>query len=166
MSKTTCPACKNEIETAEFCPLCEFPFNGSEIEKAKHIGRFINKKGVIVDSKDSLKTSRNFVLAAAGFYALSFILNIDIFLNNMIYLFVELGVIITLVTCAMLIKKQPLVFLGIPLALLLFIYTIQYLADERTLMQGIIFKILIIGSLIYSIYLNKSSNNFKKKFNV
>ena len=165
-NKITCPACKNQIEQSEVCPLCAFPFNGTEMEKAKHIGRFINKKGVIVDSADSLKVSRNFILVAAGFFFIGFVVNFEFLVQSLLLFFIELGVIVILLGCALLLKHKPLLFLSIPLALLLMIYIFQLWIDEMMFLRGIIFKVLILGSLIYSMYLHLTSNKFKRKFNI
>lgn len=162
-----CPACKNEIDTNnQFCDRCEFPFEASEKEKSIHIGKFISNKGIIVDSDDSLAKSQNLLYLAAGFYILGIIINFSVIKQDLFSLIFSVVVIFIIALCGFLLKKAPLIFLCIPLALLFFIYTINYLSNPRTLAQGIIFKILILGSLIYSIYNYKLSERFKKKYNL
>ncbi len=75
MENNNCPACKTEFsERVEFCSKCEFPFNGTEKEKAIHIGRFIGKKGVIADSSIYIKKSQNILYFIAGLNIFSLIL--------------------------------------------------------------------------------------------
>lgn len=167
MSEKVCPSCKNQNEAnVGFCCKCEFPFNASDKEKSIHIGKFISNKGIILDSEDSLAKSQNLLYLAAGFYIIGVIINFSTLKQDIFSLIFNIGVIFIIALCGYLLKKSPLIFLSIPLALLLFIYTINYLIDYRTLMQGIIFKILILGSLIYSIYNYKLSEKFKKKYNL
>ena len=162
-----CPACKNSCPfEAMFCEKCEFPFKGTEKEKSIHIGRFIGDKGIIIDAEDALIRSRNLLYIAAGLYTLGVIINMSLLLNNLFVLAFNILIIITFVVSALFLKKSPLTFLILPLALLLSIYTINFIIDPNTLVQGILFKILIIGSLIYSIYNFVASEKFKKKFNV
>ena len=56
----SCPACKKENpKIAIFCETCNYPFEGTEKEKAIHIGRFVTKKGVTVDSEIQINRSRS-----------------------------------------------------------------------------------------------------------
>ena len=161
-----CPACKNEsLPDSSVCEKCEFPFNGTEKEKSIHIGRFIGKRGVIFDSEDSLTKSQNLLYFAAGFYILGVIINFSFLLNNIFALLFNVIVIIVIAGSGILLKKAPLLFLIIPLAVLLTLYTINFIIDPNTLFNGIIFKFLILGSLFYSIYNYISSEKFKKKYN-
>ncbi|WP_406683555.1 hypothetical protein N1F78_12810 [Seonamhaeicola sp. MEBiC1930] len=167
MESKICPACKNEnLSRADNCQICEFPFTGSEKEKSLHIGKFISDKGIIIDSEDSLNKSRNLLFLAAGFYILGAIINYSLLLNNLFALVFNVVVILIIVVSGVLLKKSPLIFLSIPLILLITIYAINYLADPNTLINGIIFKMIILGSLGYSIYNYLASKKFKKKYNL
>lgn len=166
MENKVCPACKNENENSnEFCIKCEFPFNATDKEKSIHIGRFIGKKGIIVDADDALTKSQNLLYLAAGFFLLGIIINFSVLLNNWFALLFNVVVVAVIVVSGALLKKSPLLFLIIPLFVLLSIYISNYLYDPNTLMQGIVFKCLILGSLIYSIYNYLASEKFKKKYN-
>ena len=163
----SCPACKNDVTAAdEICDVCQFPFNGSEKEKSIHIGRFISQKGVIVDSQDSLTKSQYLLYLAAGMYTLSVVINLSLLLNNLFTLIFNAAIILVLIVSGILVKKAPIVFLLVPLFVLLSIYISNYVIDPSTLHQGIAFKLIILGSLIYSIYNYARSESFKKKFNV
>lgn len=167
MDNKTCPACSNENEfRAITCSKCKFPFEGSEKEKSIHIGKFISDRGIIVDSEDFLIRSQQLVGFAAAIYLLRTIISFSVLLSSPIDLFINVFVIVTLVLCAIFIKRSPLIFLFIPTFILTTIYLIEYLIDINIFMSGIIFKLVIFGCLIYSIYINLESNKFKKKFNI
>ena len=166
MSDKVCPACKNDNEEHNnICIKCEFPFNGSEKEKSIHIGKFIGKRGVIVDSEDSLTKSQNLLYFAAGLYVLGVIINFSALSNNILALLFNFAVILVIAVSGLLLKKSPLLFLIIPLLVLLTIYISDWIYDPNTIYRGILFKLLILGSLIYSIYNYLASEKFKKKYN-
>lgn len=167
MENKTCPACSNKNEfKVSICNTCEFPFEGSQKEKSIHIGKFISDKGIIVDSDDFLIRSQQLVGFAAAIYLLRALINFSFLLSSPIDLFLNVFVIAVLVISALFIKRAPLIFLFIPTFILTTIYLIEYLIDVNIFISGIIFKLVIFGCLIYSIYINLQSNKFKKKFNI
>ena len=163
MSYINCPACKKEFQKQiDTCTNCNFPFNASEKEKASHIGQFILKKGITHDSDDYIEKSRNilFLLAGAIFISLlvqykQFLL-IDIILNCLI--------IATYLWSALTINKKPFLKTSVSLVVYLSIVVLNFLIDERTLLEGVIFKCFTVGVLSYSLYLIKSSNKFKSNY--
>lgn len=167
MSSKACPSCKNKNNTdAPFCVICDFPFNGSEKEKGIHIGKFISNKGIIDDSEDYLIKSQRLLYIAALFYLIGTVVYVFSASYYVITLVVNLFVITILVVSAIFIKKQPLLFLGLPTFVLTTIYVSEYFIDPLLLLKGIIFKLIIFGCLIYSIYIYFESKAFKKKFNI
>ncbi|OEK07685.1 hypothetical protein A8C32_17045 [Flavivirga aquatica] len=161
-----CPACKNDNNSkVDFCIKCDFPLTGTEKDKSIRIGKFIGKKGIIFDADNSLEKSRKLLYYAAAFFILGIIINFSSLTNNILALGFNISIAMVILTCGILIKKAPLVFLLIPLILLLSIYGLNYMYDPTSLPRGIFFKLLIIGSLIYSIYNYLASEKFKKKYN-
>lgn len=161
-----CPACKNNVSTeSEKCNYCEFPFNGSEKEKSVHIGRFINKRGVIFDANDSIKKSQNILLLVIGLNVFGMLVNIDLLMADKLVLIINILIIISFGVCSFMIKKAPVLFTVIPLMIILSLYIINFIFDPNTILNGIIIKLIIVGTLAYSIFLQISSNKFKKKFN-
>lgn len=163
-----CPACKNENENIRVeCAFCKFPFEGTEKEKAIHIGQFINKKGVLTDTDNAILRSQQILFAIAGvntiFLIILFINNANISATAFV---LPIFIIVLFLTCALLIKKNPLIFITIPLAILLILYFINYLYDPSSLLRGAFLKIIIVGSLIYSLYSIISSNKFKQHHNI
>ena len=167
MSSIQCPACKKPQEAnLSNCKNCMFPFTGSEQEKSKHIGLFINKKSIVHDAENAITRSRKilFLIAAYNFLFITvpFIspdMEIDIFA-------ISINVILALgfIMCALLLKRSPMFFTIFPLCAILGLYAANFLYDPDLAMRGIIFKLVIIGSLIYSIYLLQEAKKFNNKF--
>ncbi|MEZ4808844.1 MAG: hypothetical protein R2819_00675 [Allomuricauda sp.] len=167
MEKLICPSCKKEyLEKIDTCSNCNFPFNGTEKEKAIHIGQFINKKGVLFDSADSIGKSQKILYAITLFNVVA--ITVRIFMNGLYWPELLQNGIITLILflCAFFLKRNPILLTLIPLVLLIGVYTLNSLIDPNTLLRGIFIKLIIIGSLCYSIYLIKSADRFKRKYGV
>ena len=166
MNSKNCPACKNDnsIESL-FCDKCEFPFEGTEKEKSIHIGRFINKRGVIFDANDSIRKSQNILLLVIGLYILGLAINFEFLMNNKIFFVIDILIVISFGVCAFMIKKAPVLFTVIPLVIILTLYTVNFIADPISILNGIIMKLIIVGTLVYSIFLHISSSKFRKKYN-
>ncbi len=167
MEKLKCPSCKKEyLDKIDTCKNCKFPFNGTEKERAIHIGQFINKKGVLIDSTDSIEKSQKILYAIAGINLIFLIIG---FIKNSYQLFdlILNGIIVAVfLLCAFFIKKSPLILTIIPLILMIGIYTLNFIVEPRSIFNGIVVKLLIVGSLIYSIFLIKSADGFKKTYGV
>lgn len=165
MESIKCPSCKTVfVENKETCSACNFPFKGTEQEKSVHIGQFILKKGVVIDASDYLKKTQNILYAIAGLLGISLIIlvlsknyyTIDLVFNG--------SLIIVFICCGVFIKKNPILLIVLPLFLIIGVYLLNYLVDPNTLLQGIFIKTIIIGSLIYSIYLQLKASKFKEKY--
>lgn len=165
MDITYCPAYKKEAKEQENnCYNCNFPFNGTEKEKGIHIGRFINKKEVITNSADSLRKSQLILYAIAGFNVIFLITG---FFGDQINVFdigLNLIIAIIFILCAFFIHRQSILLTVIPLVLIILINVLNFIVEPTSLYKGIILKLIIIGSLVYSIYLIKSAADFKKEF--
>ncbi|WMI65997.1 hypothetical protein RBH94_02290 [Aestuariibaculum sp. YM273] len=167
MNNLQCPACKKEYqEQLSICNNCNFPFNGSEKEKGIHIGRFISAKGVITDSDNSIEKSQQILFFITGLNVLFLIVGIWNSSYDIIDLILNGIISIIFLLCAIFIKKKPLLLTSIPLLLMIGINILNYILEPRSILNGILMKVAIIGSLIYSIYLIISSEKFKKQYSV
>jgi hypothetical protein len=166
MNPNICPACKN-VNTNEsvFCSTCEYPFQGTEKEKSIHIGRFISKKGILVDADDSIRKSQNILLLVIGLNVLYMVFNFDFLINNKIILLLDVLIIISFGVCAFMMKKAPVLFTIIPLIIILALYVLNFIFDPRSILNGILLKIIIVGTLVYSVLLHVKSKKFKEKYN-
>jgi hypothetical protein len=167
MDLKKCICCKNEVlENSTNCKFCDFPFSGSDEEKSKHIGRFIVNKRVISDSEDSLEKNQYllYIISAITFIsAIIFFNKIEGFYFETVLSFFN-GFVIFF--CGFFLKRKPTVLTIIPLVLILSMYLLNYLIDPNTLFKGIAFKLIIITSLVYNIFLIQKSNSFKKNHNL
>ncbi|MFD1061877.1 hypothetical protein ACFQ1Q_01365 [Winogradskyella litorisediminis] len=166
MEAQFCPACKNEhiIGNAN-CMICDFPFEGSDKEKSIHIGKFIGKKGIIQDSENSLDKSRNVLFFVAILNIVGIAINYEVVFQNIIVAIISFLIPTIIIASALLIKKAPLVFLGIPLFLMLFVYGIEIVLNPTEWYRGIMLKLFVLGLLSYSMYIYIASNKFKKRYN-
>ncbi len=167
MELKECICCKNEVlENSINCKFCDFPFDGTDDEKSKHIGMFIVNKRVISETEDSLEKNQYllYIVSVITFLsAIIFFMKYEgFYIETVINIFV--GTVIFL--CGFFLKRKPLMLTIIPLVLIFSIYSLNYLIDPSTLFNGIIFKSIIIISLSYNVYLIEKSNSFKKNYNV
>lgn len=163
---SNCPACKKEIiKEVDTCSFCAFPFNGTEKEKAIHIGRFINEKTVVDTSDRSIKRTR-LVLYIIGGLQMGYVLLSLLGGAELLGLILLVIVAGTFIVSGILLKKSPLLFTILPLILLVFFYAMKYIVDPYSLRRWIGLKVLIIGALCYNVYHVLQSNKFMKKYNV
>jgi len=147
-----CSECSTEIITAsKFCANCGFPENGDEKEKAVFHAKKVMKKNEIMDDHKKINSARNTLYWMAGIF----------FVFGLFYFFTteDVGVLIvnTILSAIYLVlafwsQKKP--FAAILSALFLYVTVIVLNAIEEplTLVQGILFKIIIFSFLIKGLY--------------
>ncbi|NJM79239.1 MAG: hypothetical protein HC854_05715 [Flavobacterium sp.] len=153
MDNQTCPSCKNETPLSyEVCTYCKFPFTATDKEKAVHIGRFISAKNILDKSEDNIQNSKNVLYFIAGFNILGLI--IAIMKNQYDFLGVFITSIITLIIlfCGIFLQKSPKILTIIPLIIILLFYLITFIFNNESFLNGIVFKIVIVGALVYNLY--------------
>ncbi len=167
MNEVICPACKKQFPgQVGVCSRCNYPFNGTEKERGVHIGTFITQKGVIMDADIFLEKSQLLLYAVAGLNILMlFMYGSE---QILVPLHITINIIISVIVflCGYHLRKKPIWFSLIPLILLPAVYTLNYLMDPDTLVRGLEMKIALIGSLLYSMYLIKSAEKFKKDYDI
>ncbi|RDK84857.1 hypothetical protein [Marinirhabdus gelatinilytica] len=165
METLTCPACKIKVyENPDFCDNCKYPFIGSEKEKSIHIGKFISKKGVVQDSSNALGNVQKILFFLGGLNILTVIIMYSSTNSHWLDLALNGFLALVFIFCAIFLKKAPLLFTILPLATLLGVYTLNAVIDPMSLVNGIIIKVLIVGSLIYSMYLSLKARKFQKLY--
>ncbi|PWL38552.1 hypothetical protein DKG77_09830 [Flagellimonas aquimarina] len=165
MENNLCPECKNDNnEPRDVCMYCQFPFKGSEKEKAVHIGAFISKQGIITDSSDSIIKSKKILFAVSAVNIVFLI--VSFFLGNKLNLDLALTFLITLIIflCGLFIEKNPLLLTIVPLFLIVGIMILNTMLDPSSFFNGLVINLIIIGSLVYSVILIQSAKAFKKKY--
>ncbi len=167
MELTQCPACRiDTYENSDFCDNCIFPFKGTEKEKSIHIDKFISKKGIVRDSSDAVGNVRKILFALAALNVLSVFVLYSGDTYHLFDLVLNVFLALVFVFCAILVKKAPLLFTALPLTILLCVYILNAIIDPVSLLSGSIIKVLILGSLIYSILLSLKAKRFQKQFKI
>lgn len=167
MEKIICPACKKEYtEALNNCDNCDFPFNGTEKERAVHIGRFINKKGVLIDSDTTITKIQKLFYGIAGFNIMLLVIHLLLGSLYIINSFLDFIFFAIFLICGIFIRKRPLVFTITPLVFMIGINALYYLIDPQIALRGILYKITIVGCILYSIYIVLKARGFEKKYKV
>lgn len=163
-STIICPTCKSNYENQpQICTKCGFPFNGTEKEKSLFIGQQILKKGNVNDTKDRIKLARVILWIIGGLN----ILTPFIFYNNnpAREVFIITGLVLGLIFIGFgfLTFKKPFISILIPLIILILFYTIAAIAEPITLFQGIVWKVVFLSGLIYSLISIIQAEKIKKE---
>ncbi|WP_299216847.1 hypothetical protein [uncultured Dokdonia sp.] len=162
-----CPACNKEhIKSLDTCNICAFPFNGTEKERAIHIGKFISTKGVLIDSDTTIKKIQQLFYFIGGFNLMLLVMHSLIGIVYIVNSILDFIFFVIFITCGIFIRKNPLVFTIIPLVFMIGINALYYIIDPELVLKGIIYKIIIVGCLLYSIYIVLKAQDFKRKYNV
>lgn len=163
----TCPACNKEYtEIIDTCSVCAFPFDGTEKERSIHIGKFISTKGVLIDSDTTIKKIQHLFYFIGGFNLMLFVMHSLMGIVFIVNSILDFLFFIVFMICGIFIRKNPLVFTIIPLLFMIGMNTLYYLIDPELVLNGIIYKIIIVGCLLYSIYVVLKAQDFKRKYNV
>ena len=148
----TCPSCKSTcFEPDVKCEVCGFPLKGTEREKAVFIGQKYVKKQKEADGSKTVRVNQTILFIVGG---LNIVIGLFSYATNKfgsIQLIVSLILGFVFIGMGILAKFQPLIAFTIALLLLLSLYFLSYLGDPDTLARGILWKIIIIGCLIYGI---------------
>ncbi|QKG81122.1 UbiA prenyltransferase family protein [Tenuifilum thalassicum] len=159
-----CPVCGSEAtrETIN-CEKCNFPFKGTEKEKSQFIAKQIVNKGKIEDTQNSIKNARIILFIIA---AMNIIVPFFLYFNKPFGIFsIALGIFIGMIflVFGLLLKRQPFIYTLISLILLLVFYTLELVIDPSLLLRGILWKIIFITGLSFSLSSIVKSNKIMKE---
>ncbi|MFI2742675.1 hypothetical protein ACG2LH_08045 [Zhouia sp. PK063] len=166
METSYCPSCKLALEEEPTgnCIRCNYPFHGTEAEKSKHIGEFISQKGIGLDLEAIVKRCQRYLFIVTAIQlVVSFI---GIMNNSVSFIFLLLNgfVVCSFFLCALFLKKNPVVFSIIPMAIVIMIFIVDYLFAPELLLSGIKTKLIILALLGYCVYIATKAEGFNKKF--
>lgn len=152
-SESNCTFCKKEMKPADaiFCNHCGHPENGTDKQRAQFFGKRAMQKNKNIDAVDKIQSARNTLFILSGVIALFGFVGYSSH-GDVIALGVDLILAIIYLTLAFWSEKNPM--MALLLALLLYITTVSIIAiiEPATLIQGIIWKILIISYLGKGMY--------------
>jgi len=150
-TKIICPVCKTRFESQpKKCIKCGYPFSASERERSIYVGRQILRKSKISNTKEKIKRARIILWLVGVLNIVSSIKFINAE-NFIFYFFISLTFGLIFIAFGFYTYRKPFVSVLIPLILLLLGYTIETIADPRTILNGIVLKVIIISSLVYGL---------------
>ena len=165
MSNTAlvCPNCDSDVSQIEvFCDYCGYPLAGTEKEKAIFIGKQIANKSTIGDAKDSQhRVSIILYIVAVFMFLNAFLVYTN--LNSLIDAIIYSALGIVLIVIGVLAPKKPILFIAIALFVMLSYYTLLFIIDPSYILQGIVWKIVILASLVYGLIHAIEARKLKKK---
>jgi len=143
----TCPTCKSDFKTKPVsCSKCGYPFSGTDKERATFIGQQILKKGDVSDTKDKVKRARIILWIIGG---INILFSLLIYQNFPLLIGVILGLIF--IGFGFLTYRKPFISILTPLILLVSYYIFLGIYNPNTLIQGVIWKIVILSSLVFAL---------------
>lgn len=156
-----CPTCKTEYQEAPSkCNNCGYPFSASEDEKSKFVAHQILKKSDISSTKDSVRTARGILFFIA---AVNILMSFAMYMNYPFLLVISLCIGMIFLFLAFAAKSKPFISIMSGLILLTLLYVLQILYIPEQMFNGIIWKILFLGGLVYSLISIKKAEKIKKE---
>lgn len=159
MDRSVCYNCKQEgLKVDErFCSKCGFPQNGSEEDQRMFIINNRRKKSEIREAKTMVTRGRNFLFIVAGLNILSFIGGgATVLIIGLIISSIYLGLGFWASS-----KPFPALLTG-----LIFYITLNLffgILDVSYLLSGLIWKIAVIGALVFAMYSVKDIENLEQE---
>lgn len=161
-----CPHCGAEVaKVAIICEDCKFPIAGTEKEKAIFIGRQTLNISKVASAEDVVKRTQIILYVVAVFKVITAVLiysNFKMVFETVFYLVIALVIGVF----AYLLPKKPIVFILTSLAVILGYYLLLFIVNPVMLYNGLLWKFIIVGVLLYTLYTVVESQKIKKKFNL
>ncbi len=151
------------VEDDIFCPNCRFPQRGSQIEMKKFLISIKKKKELLDNQKNAVKKARNLLFILAGLnllvgLILGVIVNFDIamIIGSLIGAGIYFGL-------GMWSKYKPFAAILSGFFVYIVFNVLSAIADPNTIIQGIIWKVIIISGFIYGYKGVKDSEKLEKE---
>ncbi|NER14279.1 hypothetical protein GWK08_12570 [Leptobacterium flavescens] len=159
----TCDNCKVEISPVEVnCEHCGYPIAGSEKEKAIFIGQQISNKATIAEAGKYRKRSAYVLYIVGALQLLSGALTY-MQIGDIFVLLITMAIGVTFIAFGYFSSKRPLLFVALGLGLILSLYALDFVFDPASLTKGILWKIAIVGTLVYSLINSYDEQQIRKK---
>ncbi|NVK29290.1 MAG: hypothetical protein HWE14_14650 [Flavobacteriia bacterium] len=152
---TTCPVCKEKRkEDAPICYNCTFPYEGTEKERGAFIGQSINFKSDIEKAKKQMTRARVILTLLTAFQIIQLVSLLNLYgmdtLNSLaVVLFIPpIAFIITVIF----LRKHPIQMVTLSLGAYALYLVVLFIADPALIVRGILWRIIIIGSLVVLLF--------------
>lgn len=159
-----CPVCKSNYEMKpEKCYSCGYPFKASEHERSIFVAHQVLKKGKITDTKDSIKKTQVILFILAAFNIVLPIIRYNYGTYDDFIYIIHLTVGLVFLSCGLFVKKHPFIFILIPFIILVLFYLLSAVINPVSIISGIVWKALFLGSTGYSLISIIRSEKFRKE---
>jgi len=150
----SCPACKLNYEAEpEVCTRCNYPFGGTGNEKSVFIGKLVIEKSLIEETAEKIKNARIILLLIGVLnIVLTFVTETNYMLSGL--MFIGFG---------LLTYKKPFVAVLIPYVLLVLQYLIMGILYPHTILQGLLWKMIILTGLTLALVSIIRARKLRKK---
>lgn len=161
-----CPNCKKAYYFyIEKCENCGYPFSGTDLEKSHFVAQNIMKSCKIIDTSKSIKIAKFILISIGSFNCFISLFLFNSYFNYPIIYLIAFLIGIIFIFSGVFIRKNPIIAITIPFLMLLIDYILQGIADYSLFMRFIIFKLVIICLLIYSLVKVIEAEKLKKESN-
>jgi|LauGreDrversion4_2_1035121.scaffolds.fasta_scaffold351883_2 uncharacterized membrane protein len=158
LDKTVCFHCKKTNLTEEdiYCPNCGFPQQKSEEEQKKFIVDYRKTKSAIKEEKDTINSAKRYLYIAAVVNMIPFIS------DEILVLIIGLSISLVFVVLAIWINKKPFAAILTGIIFYITLYLFFGLLDATLFISGIIWKIVIVGTLFSALNSVKKLEQLKQ----
>lgn len=150
----TCKNCKTENEDDVCCcKFCNYPIGGTEQEQSKFIAKQIIDRREVEEASKKVRNARIILFLIFAYLFLGpFVSYLIEGMSITVFLSIILSGLTGLVFLffAFFSLKKPKISILIPLILIILNYLCIFIFQPSVLFEGIIWKILILGGLIYA----------------
>ncbi|NAS31020.1 hypothetical protein GTQ40_08575 [Flavobacteriaceae bacterium R38] len=159
----TCENCEIEISPVQVtCEHCGFPIAGTEKEKSIFFGKQIANKAAIRHAGKLQRRSSYILYIIGGFQIVTGGLSYrNYHLREEFILYAFIGLIF--MTFGYFSSKKPILFISLGLGLILLLYALDFILDPSSILSGILWKIVIVGTLSYALISSFEEQKIKKK---
>ncbi|WP_422082969.1 hypothetical protein [Ulvibacterium sp.] len=155
-----CEFCKTKREPGvSECQNCGLPFEGSEEEKSNHISGIFRANEKLQEASNAMQRAK-WILFAIGLITLIF--QFHSFYQQKVEIgdfVIMAGLSILITICGFTTTDYPIPSVTLGTIFVIGIYAYSIYLEPRNMLNGIIWKVLILSVLVYAI---KTANDFEK----
>ena len=158
-----CENCEIEISQVQItCENCGYPLAGTKKEKYLFLKQQITHKSAIKHAGKLQRRSSYILYIIGAFQIITAGLNYSNYkVREEFIIYAFLGLIFMIF--GFFSSKKPLVFISLGLALILFLYVVDFIMDSSSIFRGILWKIVIVSTLSYALITSFREQKIKVK---
>ena len=145
-----CNYCGANTPESAYCQTCNYPLHGTDQEKGRFVAKQVMDESNVKDAINKMKYPRYILFIIGGFNVLASVIQYQSLDLASIIISIVIGLMF--IGFALLTVKSPKIAILIPLILILIYYTLLAVFMPNYFMFGIIWKVIIVIGLSFSIY--------------